>query len=99
MDSPDWSLSCQVGKALMGEPPPDYRGSCSHEATNKKADMAEHPRGFDHVGLLFDEPPGLTRLPFNESSGEFDQDCTDLDARPQPIRITLQYNEPDGDCN
>jgi hypothetical protein len=24
---------------------------------NKKADVAEHPKAFDHVGLLFDEPP------------------------------------------
>jgi hypothetical protein len=24
---------------------------------NKKADVAEHPKEFDHVGLLFNEPP------------------------------------------
>jgi hypothetical protein len=24
----------------------------------KKADVAEHPKEFDHVGLLFDKPPG-----------------------------------------
>ena len=23
----------------------------------QKADVAEHPRAFDHVGLLFNEPP------------------------------------------
>jgi hypothetical protein len=30
----------------------------------KKADVVEHPRVFDHVGLLFDEPPGAAELPF-----------------------------------
>jgi len=24
---------------------------------NEKADVAEHPKAFDHVGLLFNEPP------------------------------------------
>jgi hypothetical protein len=38
---------------------------------NKKADVVEHPQVFDHVGLLFDEPPGLAGLPFIESSDEF----------------------------
>jgi hypothetical protein len=27
----------------------------------KKADVAEHPKAFDHVGLLFNEPPGKGR--------------------------------------
>jgi len=30
----------------------------------KKADMAEHPKVFDHVGLLVNEPPGGTGLLF-----------------------------------
>jgi hypothetical protein len=30
----------------------------------KKADVAEHPKVFNHVGLLFDEPPGRAGLPF-----------------------------------
>ena len=34
----------------------------------KKADVAETPEGFDHVGLLFNQPPGTAGLPFNESS-------------------------------
>jgi hypothetical protein len=25
----------------------------------KKADVAEHPKVFDHVGLLINEPPGI----------------------------------------
>ena len=28
----------------------------------KKADVAEHPEVFDHVGLLTNEPPGTTGL-------------------------------------
>ena len=31
---------------------------------NKKADVAEHPEVFDHVGLLANEPPGSAGLPF-----------------------------------
>jgi hypothetical protein len=30
----------------------------------KKADVAEHPKVFDHVGLLTNEPPGTTELLF-----------------------------------
>jgi hypothetical protein len=26
--------------------------------STKKADVAEHPRVFDHVGFLIDKPPG-----------------------------------------
>ena len=35
----------------------------------KKADVAEHPKAFHHVGLLFNEPPGMAELPFIQSSG------------------------------
>jgi hypothetical protein len=31
---------------------------------NKKADVVEHPEAFDHVGLLFNRPPGRAGLPF-----------------------------------
>ena len=31
---------------------------------NKKADVVEHPEAFDHVGLLFNEPPGKSGLFF-----------------------------------
>lgn len=34
----------------------------------KKADVAEPVEGFNHVGLLVNLPPGVARLPFNESS-------------------------------
>jgi hypothetical protein len=30
----------------------------------KKADAAENPEGFNHVGLLVNEPPGSARLLF-----------------------------------
>jgi hypothetical protein len=30
----------------------------------KKADVAEHPQAFGHVGLLFNEPPGTAGLLF-----------------------------------
>jgi hypothetical protein len=30
----------------------------------KKADVAEHPKAFGHVGLLFNKPPGSTGLLF-----------------------------------
>ena len=33
-------------------------------AKNKKADVAEHPKAFRHVGLLFNEPLGRTELLF-----------------------------------
>jgi hypothetical protein len=29
---------------------------------NKKADVAEHPKAFDHVGLLTNKPPGTAGL-------------------------------------
>jgi hypothetical protein len=31
---------------------------------NKKADVAEHPKVFNHVGLLTNEPPGTAGLLF-----------------------------------
>jgi hypothetical protein len=31
---------------------------------NKKADVAEHPEVFDHVGLLVNKPPGRAELLF-----------------------------------
>ena len=34
----------------------------------KKADVAEHPKVFRHIGLLIDEPLGLAEVPFIESS-------------------------------
>jgi hypothetical protein len=33
-----------------------------HSQERKKADVAEHPKVFDHVGLLVNEPPGTAEL-------------------------------------
>jgi len=30
----------------------------------KKADVREHPQAFEHVGLLFNKPPGFAELLF-----------------------------------
>lgn len=30
----------------------------------KKADVTEHPKAFDHAGLLFNDPPGTAKLIF-----------------------------------
>ena len=38
---------------------------------SKKADVAEHPEAFLHVGLLIDGPPGAAGLPFFKSSDDF----------------------------
>jgi hypothetical protein len=35
-----------------------------HCQEQKKADVAEHPKVFDHVGLLVIEPPGKAGLLF-----------------------------------
>jgi hypothetical protein len=37
-------------------------------ASQKKADVAKHPKVLKHVGLLFNEPPGTAGLPFIKSS-------------------------------
>ena len=41
-------------------------GRCGYPEApeTKKADVAEHPEAFDHVGLLFNEPPGRAELLF-----------------------------------
>jgi hypothetical protein len=43
--------------------PPGYERRFS--SRTKKADVAEHPKAFEHVGLLFDEPPGKSELLFS----------------------------------
>jgi len=34
----------------------------SSRQEQKKADVAEHPKVFDHIGLLVNKPPGTTGL-------------------------------------
>jgi hypothetical protein len=36
----------------------------SRRRKRKKADVMEHPKAFDHVGLLVNKPPGTAGLPF-----------------------------------
>ena len=36
----------------------------SRSTRNKKTDVAEHPKAFDHVGLLVNKPPGKAELLF-----------------------------------
>jgi hypothetical protein len=38
-------------------PPSGYSGSAQSKS-KKKADVAGHPKVSDHVGMLFNEPPG-----------------------------------------
>ena len=40
----------------------DRRGATSPRT--KKADVVQHPKAFDHVGLLFNKPPGGAEVPF-----------------------------------
>jgi len=44
-----------------------FPGGCHHfcTAATKKADVAEHPKVFGHVGLLVNEPPGWAGLLFS----------------------------------
>ena len=46
--------ACPFGSSLAIAGVPDH--------ANKKADAVEHPEVFDHVGLLYDQPPGLDRV-------------------------------------
>ena len=39
--------------------------SLASVAKNEEADAFERPQEFEHVGLLFNEPPGITELLFS----------------------------------
>ena len=51
-----WSLTTSQVAAVPFESP--------RQCEIKKADVAEHPEVFGHVGLLVNEPPGQAGLPF-----------------------------------
>jgi hypothetical protein len=53
-----------VEKLLAFPAPPAKRSDRLAPQKTKKADVAEHPKVFDHVGLLFNEPPGTAGLFF-----------------------------------
>jgi hypothetical protein len=52
--------------AAPGEVPPSSPATKTQTetASKKKADVAEHTKVFDHVGLLVNGPPGTAGLPF-----------------------------------
>ena len=59
-----WAICCAmvalesfIGFSLVTATFPGHR-------KQKKADVAEHPEVFDHVGLLVNGPPGMAGLPF-----------------------------------
>lgn len=45
-------------------------GSPAITTENEKADVMEHLRVFDHVGLLCNKPTGTAGLPFIQSSND-----------------------------
>jgi hypothetical protein len=49
----DWSIEFASQGGYRSVPP-----------KTKKADVAEHPKVFRHVGLLVNKPPGTAGLPF-----------------------------------
>jgi hypothetical protein len=54
---------CRNESVLFGHGAPPTTKRLLSPGT-KKADVAEHPEVFDHVGLLFNEPPGRAELLF-----------------------------------
>ncbi len=64
--SPDSShlvIHRQIG-ILHPVPPLVLASVRPHCERNKKADVVEYPQGFDHIGLLVNEPSGPAGLPF-----------------------------------
>jgi hypothetical protein len=63
---------------------------------NKKADVAKHPEGFHHVGLLFASPPDLSRvalhLAIRRHRGDIRfPDMFDSSARHQKHKEDIAY--------
>jgi hypothetical protein len=51
---------CDLGRIALRQP-----AAGSHlKSDKKKADVVEHLKAFDHVGLLANEPPGTAGLLF-----------------------------------
>ncbi len=53
---------CLRSSSSMSSGTRAFRGDFEHR--KQKADVVEHPEEFDHVGLLFNKPPGKARLLF-----------------------------------
>jgi hypothetical protein len=47
----------------VGEFQTPFFGQSPWHRCQKKADVAEHPRVFNHVGLLFNGPPDISGCP------------------------------------
>ena len=58
------NLLCHGQSGLFHPVPPWCLRPLGVTASEKKADVAEHPEAFNHVGLLVNEPPGPAGLPF-----------------------------------
>jgi hypothetical protein len=60
----DKKRSAERPEMVAGSPPRPLllwsRATCGEE----KADVAEHPEVFHHVGLLINKPPGMAEVPF-----------------------------------
>ncbi|MHB8974621.1 MAG: hypothetical protein ACYC4N_29685 [Pirellulaceae bacterium] len=46
-------------------------GGVNETPSQKKADVTERPKAFDHVGLLANSPPDMAGLLFISSSDDF----------------------------
>jgi hypothetical protein len=60
-------------------------------ASEKKADVAEHPEVFDHVGLLVNEPPDSAGLPFIQSSEDIRSMI--IEPRASALRLALTHHK------
>ena len=63
-----WHESGVGQLGLLQQMNESFDSACGHDAischANKKADVIERPKAFDHVGLLRNEPPGTAGLLF-----------------------------------
>ena len=69
----------------------------SRQRKPKKAAALEHPKVFEHVGLLFNGPPDKHGLPFIESSNAFESFADRSRKLPyaiQPAAMMLYVTEP-----
>ncbi|MGA2701059.1 MAG: hypothetical protein ABSH35_08175 [Isosphaeraceae bacterium] len=58
------------GQVELGHPTPLWWMRRTGTTAKEKAGVVDHTRGFDHVGLLVNEPPGQAGLPFIQSSDD-----------------------------
>jgi hypothetical protein len=66
--------SCGINPCWLhakSKPKSVFKKTTEANRKRKKTDVAEHPKEFDHVGILINGPPGTAGLPFNQSSDNF----------------------------